>query len=165
MGSVPQGIHSAICIGVIDIGTHASYNGMKRKVTLLWEIHINNQVKPFSREYPYSLDKHAELRLHLESWRGKPFTEEELSKFKLSNIIGVPCKLEIRKNIKDLKQVENIYRFPKEEEIPISDGKHIYLNLKDETTYSALDCIPNYILKKIKLSPEYKLLRSDSDYE
>lgn len=111
MGSVPQGIHNAICIGVIDMGTQKSFqNKEQKKVALLWEIHVNNQIKNFSREYTFSYYKNAALRLHLESWRGRPFTKDELSKFKLRNIIGVPCKLEIRKNSKNLKQVENIYR-------------------------------------------------------
>lgn len=157
MGSVPQGIHSAICIGVIDMGTQNAFYKKHRKVALLWEIHVNNQIKFFSREYTFSYNKKTILRLHLESWRGRTFTKDELAKFELHNILGVPCKLEIRKNIKGLKQVENIYRFPKDEEAPLSQTEYIYFDITDEKTYQALSAIPEYIQVKIKQSPEYKL--------
>lgn len=157
MGSIPQGIHSAICIGVIDMGTQKTIYGYQKKTALLWEIHVNNQVKLFSREYTLSHHENATLRLHLESWRGKPFTKDELSNFKLCNVLGVPCKLEIRKNSKGLKQVENIYRFPKNEEVPISEAEHIYFDIADEKTYNALNYVPKYLLIRIKQAPEYQL--------
>ena len=84
------------------------------------------------------------------------FTKDELSKFKLRNILGVPCKLEISKNAKGLKQVENVYRFPQKEEAPLSQTEYIYFDISDENTYSALTNIPAYIVTKIKQSPEYK---------
>lgn len=112
MSSLSQGIHNAVCIGVIFTGKHQSFNRPLPKVTILWEITENEKIKTFSRDYTYSYYEKAELRLHLESWRGRPFTATELSKFKLRNILGVPCKLEIAKNNKNYKQVENVYRFP-----------------------------------------------------
>lgn len=108
MSSLSQGIHNAVCIGVIFTGKHQSFNRPLPKVTILWEITENEKIKTFSRDYTYSYYEKAELRLHLESWRGRPFTATELSKFKLRNILGVPCKLEIAKNNKNYKQVENV---------------------------------------------------------
>lgn len=155
MGSVSQGIHNALCIGIIDMGTQNSIYGVSHKVALLWELYTNDQVKVFSREYTLSYYKSATLRLHLESWRGKPFTNDELSKFKLCNVLGVPCKVEIRKNQNGAKQVENIYPFPKDEKKPISKTKYILYNISDEKTYSALEYIPTYLLARIKQAPEY----------
>ena len=100
MSSLSQGIHNAVCIGIIFTGKHQSFNRPLPKVTILWEITENEKIKTFSRDYTYSYYEKAELRLHLESWRGRPFTATELSKFKLRNILGVPCKLEIAKNNK-----------------------------------------------------------------
>lgn len=103
MSSLSQGIHNAVCIGIIFTGKHQSFNRPLPKVTILWEITENEKIKTFSRDYTYSYYEKAELRLHLESWRGRPFTATELSKFKLRNILGVPCKLEIAKNNKKLQ--------------------------------------------------------------
>lgn len=157
MGSIPQGIHNAVCIGVIDMGTQKSIYSSNRKIALLWEIYINSQEKTFSREYTFSFHKDAMLRLHLESWRGRPFTDTELADFNIKNIIGVPCKIEIRKNSKGLKQVQNVSRLPKNESIPIPKGKCIFFDMNDKKTYSALEFIPPYLMKRIKETPEYKL--------
>lgn len=160
MGSLPQGIHNAVCIGIIVIGTNKDKFGTRKKVVLLWEIHINNQIKTISREYTFSYDERATLRKHLESWRGGAFTEEKISKFRLRNILGVPCRLEIRKN-DGKKYVENILPFPKDAEKPSSDTKYIYFDVADEKTYSDLKNVPIYLMDKIKQSPEYKLSELD----
>lgn len=156
MSSLSLGIHNAVCVGVIFIGKHKSFNGLHQKVTILWEITENEKSKTFSRDYTYSYYNNSCLRAHLESWRGRPFTNDELSKFKLRNILGVPCKLEIAKNNKNYKQVENVYRFPASEKEPDRKSELIYFDISDETTYSAIPNIPYYILEKIKNSPEYK---------
>ena len=156
MSSLSQGIHNAVCIGVIFTGKHQSFNRPLPKVTILWEITENEKIKTFSRDYTYSYYEKAELRLHLESWRGRPFTATELSKFKLRNILGVPCKLEIAKNNKNYKQVENVYRFPAKEQAPKRKSELIYFDISDKTTYSEIPNIPSYIVEKIKNSPDYK---------
>ena len=144
MSSLSQGIHNAVCIGIIFTGKHQSFNRPLPKVTILWEITENEKIKTFSRDYTYSYYEKAELRLHLESWRGRPFTATELSKFKLRNILGVPCKL------------ENVYRFPAKEQAPKRKSELIYFDISDKTTYSEIPNIPYYIVEKIKNSPEYK---------
>lgn len=155
MSSLPLGIHNAVCVGVVYIGTQKSIYGCSNKVVLIWEVFVNNQIKIQTREYTDSLKEGANLRLHLESWRGRPFTKDELSDFKLRNVLGVPCKLEIRKNSKEAKQVEKIYRFPKNEEVPISKTEYIFFDVDDKATYDVLDRIPPYIIKRIMQSPEY----------
>ncbi len=155
MSSLPQGIHSATCIGVIDIGTQKSMYNFSKKVVLLWEVYVNNKVKIFSREYIWSYHEKSTLRLHLESWRGGSFTKNELSNFELCNVLGIPCKLEIRKNNKGLKCVTNIYRFPKNEDVPILKSKLILFDLNNDKTYASLDYVPTYIIEKVKQSPEY----------
>ena len=56
----------------------------------------------------------------------------------------------------DLKQVENVYRFPAKEQAPKRRSELIYFDISDKTTYSAIPNIPYYIIEKIKKSPEYK---------
>ena len=139
------------------MGTLKDIYGSHKKVAILWEAFLNDgRKRPFSREYTYSFHENAVLRSHLESWRGRAFTKDELSKFQLRNIIGVPCILEIRKNSKMIKQVDNIYNYPKNKVIPTSETEPIIFDIEDEKTYSDVSRIPGYLFKRIKQTPEYK---------
>lgn len=102
---VPAGVHQAVCYGVIDLGTQDPGNPQyraARKVMICWElphetISTEDGPKPriISSEYTMSIGKKATLRGILESWRGRPFTNDELGGFDLKNIIGANCLLNI----------------------------------------------------------------------
>lgn len=99
----PAGTHVACCYQVIDVGTHSGeFAGKKRTrrmVRIVFEVseEIMESGKPFSlgKSYTLSLNKKSILRAHLESWRGKPFSEQELMGFDVSKLIGVPCLLTV----------------------------------------------------------------------
>lgn len=97
----PQGTHIAVCCQVIDLGTQFSkfYGKEQHKVMVGWELpeEKNDDGAPWLvwRRYTLSLGENATLRAHLESWRGRVFTQEELQGFDLSKIIGVGCMLNI----------------------------------------------------------------------
>lgn len=102
---VPAGVHQSVCYSIIDLGTQPSNNPQfspTHKVQVGWEIpgeiiQTEEGPKPrvISKEYTLSLGKKANLRAALESWRGRPFTEEELLGFDLSKLIGVNCLLNV----------------------------------------------------------------------
>lgn len=110
-----------------------------------------------SREYKNSFDQGEPLRSHLESWRGKPFTEAELADFKLCKILGVPCKIEIRKK-SEQKYVGGVYRFPRTEETPKSDTEYIFLILMMKRRTQNLNRAPKYLIQRIRQTPEAKVL-------
>ena len=101
-----EGVVKAVCSAVWDIGLQkGQWQGetlMQYKVVLRFELdEVMKQGKfagkrfclnPF---YTKSLGKKANLRHILESWRGKPFTAEELAKFNLSKLIGANCLVNI----------------------------------------------------------------------
>lgn len=104
----PAGTHVARCVRVIDLGTQKSDGqyGVKiqPKVMLTWELptelHVfreENGEEPFvvSREYTLNLGDKSNLRKDLESWRGRPFTEEELDGFDVSKLLNAACMLNI----------------------------------------------------------------------
>ena len=98
----PAGSHIATCVDVVDLGIVKSTFGGKtkaqHKVNVIWEIgEKRDDGKPFMprKRYTLSLHEKASLRKDLESWRGRPFTEDELSGFDLENLIGVPCMLSV----------------------------------------------------------------------
>ena len=99
---VPAGTYAACCIRVIDLGTQVSaYNGKaQRKVLFTWEIpevEVETDDGPMpaliSNRYTASLHEKATLRAVLQSWRGKPFTKEELDGYDLKKIVGATSLL------------------------------------------------------------------------
>jgi hypothetical protein len=53
--------------------------------------------KPLSirKKFTASIHERATLRLFLERWRGRPFTDGEKAHFETETLIGVPCQLNI----------------------------------------------------------------------
>lgn len=98
----PQGLHRAVCVDVLDTWTEERPQefggGLVEKTRIVWEIDERMaDGRPFlvSQFYTASLHEKAKLRQHLESWRGRVFSEEELNGFDLENILGVPCQLQV----------------------------------------------------------------------
>lgn len=100
----PVGTHIARCTGCVALGTqHSEMFADSNKIMLIWELpHERIQTKDgadmpmtISKEYTLSLNKKATLRKHLDTWRGKAFTEEELAGFDVAKVAGAPCQLSI----------------------------------------------------------------------
>jgi len=95
----------ATCIRIIDIGTQErEYQGKtsyRRQSLIIWEIdgQVDDQGQPItiSKAYTASLGDKANLRKDLESWRGRPFTSDELAGFDVKNLLGKPCLLNLIK--------------------------------------------------------------------
>jgi len=106
---VPAGAHTAICNMVVDVGLQQTGFGAKHKVyfrfelpgeRVEWEKDGEKHEGPMSigNFYTVSLSQKANLRSFLESWRGKPFTKDELAGFDLFNVLGAPCILNVVHN-------------------------------------------------------------------
>ncbi len=98
----PEGMHHAVCVAVIDIGTHINnFGNEQQKMVLMWEIpalpNPDNDNKPFtvSKRYTNSLSEKAHLLKDLTTWRGTAFTAEQMAKFDVSKVLGQPCMLQI----------------------------------------------------------------------
>jgi hypothetical protein len=99
---IPAGTHQAVCYRIWDLGTQESQWGKKRQIRIAWElpeqrmeIDGDDLPKTMSRPFTNSLHPKSILRPFLEGWRGKQFTQKELSGFDLNNIIGVNCMLQV----------------------------------------------------------------------
>lgn len=105
---IPEGTHQAVCYSVHDIGYHDNNFGqVQHRVIITWEVNETIKTKGeyenkrfvISNRYTLSLNEKATLRKHLESWRGKKFTEGEISKgFDIEKLVGVNCMLSIVHN-------------------------------------------------------------------
>lgn len=113
----PAGVHSAVCVAVIDLGTQETeFEGKARltpQVMLRWEIDERmSDGKRFlvSRRYTKSMHEKAGLRKALEAWRGKPFVDADFKPggFEMSKLLGAGCQIQIVHTGKDGKTFANI---------------------------------------------------------
>lgn len=99
----PEGLHQAVCVDVVDLGLVETKWGMKPKVRIVWQI---NEEEPGTGKrfvvmstYTLSLSEKAILRHHLEAWRGRKFTQQELEGFDLEKLLGVNCQVQLVHNV------------------------------------------------------------------
>lgn len=110
----PAGTHLARCVQLIDLGTQYSeyYKKSAHKVLIGWELPTEmDGDRPFLvwKRYTCSLSTKSHLFRDLESWRGRPFTKEELDGFKLKGVVGVPCMLTVVHNERQNDQGTKTY--------------------------------------------------------
>lgn len=163
----PAGTFAARCIQVVDLGTQSTPFGESHKVRISWELPTETAVfdekkgqQPFmlSKDYALSLYEKANLRHDLESWRGKAFTEEQLSGFDIASLLGVPCLLSVlHKPSKDNKTYANvsaISALPKGMTVPAQINPSVQYNVSEgrSDTFNAL---PGWLQKKIESSFEF----------
>ncbi len=152
---IPAGTHLAICYLLVDLGQQQTNFGIKHQIMLGWELsnELMEDGRPFAitNTYTLSLNEKANLRKHLESWRGAAFTEEEAEGFDVSNILGAHCMLSVIHNSKDNKTYSNISAISatvKGMEVPQRVNDMVAYDI-DEPNDLAFKKLPEWIQKKI----------------
>lgn len=103
---VPPGTHYAVCTRVLNLGDQTTKFGSTPKhfigfdvpaIRVEWEKDgVKHEGPAFiGSRYTSSLSPKAILRQHLEAWRGRAFTEEQLAGFDLFSLLGVPAMLSV----------------------------------------------------------------------
>lgn len=175
---IPTGMYQARCVKLIEIGTCTEnvMGSIKQlaKVNFSWEIPSLTKVfdeakgpQPLmlSKEFTVSMGTKANLRKALESWRGKPFTDEEASGFDITVLLGKPCLLNVTHK-PSAKDPSNVY-----EEIsaitPPMAGMTILpqVNPSIELSYDKWDeklfeALPDFIKTKMRATPEYQAMKN-----
>jgi hypothetical protein len=98
----PEGLHQAACVDVVDLGLKDTPWGQKPKIRLWWQIEARDEDgKRFAvaKDYTASLSTKANLTRDLESWRGRPFTEQELEGFDVESCLGANCQVQVAHNL------------------------------------------------------------------
>lgn len=146
---------------------------LARKIILLFELPTElhtfreeNGPEPFSvsREFGLFLSEKAHLRPFLEGWRGRPFTPEDLAKFDVMVLAGQPCFINIIHNQKGEKVYANIasvMKLPKSMVCPPGFNPVVTLSLNEDFSLDTFKALPEWIRKKIEVSPEYKSVLND----
>jgi hypothetical protein len=103
------GAHSAVCCDVVDLG-QVKNNWLPgpetvHKIKIVWQVDETDPEtgKPITTSRSYTLSQHPQssLRKDLESWRGRPFTKEELRNFDIESLVGARCLLTVVHNTCD----------------------------------------------------------------
>lgn len=157
---------AAVCVRIIDLGTHdiTGKYGTKKKhqVRISWEIDEKmKDGKPFlvSKTYTKTLHEKGMLRPDLESWRGKAFTQEELEAFDDKKILGKPCLLNLVENGEYIN-IKAISPLPKGMSAPSPVGTPFTFSLAaEEFDQKIFDSLSETTKAKITLSPEYQALK------
>lgn len=116
------GTVQAVCCAIWDLGlqktTYMGDEKIQHKVVIAWEItekinapesEFNGKPYMLSKKYTMSLSEKANLRKDLESWRGLPFTADELKNgFDLTKLYGANCYLGI-KHVPDQRDPDKVY--------------------------------------------------------
>jgi len=170
-----EALHEGICYGIVDIGTQYSqrYNKAVHKVVFLFELpgervqfekegvklDIPMQINNF---YTLSLGKKSLLRAHLEGWRGKAFTEQELENFDISKVIGAACQLQIIHQKEDDKTYANIKYIIKSINSGVSmENQRVYYSMQE--SQDVPENVPEWLVKKIKMSEEWRDIATDQN--
>lgn len=165
----PAGNHVARCYQVVDLGTQeGEFQGKPnsaRKVSIRWELcnefmsDGDNAGKPFSvgKIYTASLNEKATLRHHLESWRGRAFTQEELMGFDSSKLLGVACMVNVGMSENNKAKVLSVAALPKGMQAPPMVNQPVKFEL-DNFNGQVFESLSKWLKGEIVKSPEYKKL-------
>jgi hypothetical protein len=176
----PRGMHLARCYRIVDLGTQKSeYMGQVKylhKIMISWEIHgMDENGKPLRmsdgrpygifKNYTLSWSEKSNLRLDLQSWRGRPFLPEEMRRFDLKNILGAWCMLNViertGQNGKEYSNIDGITPVPsviKHSGLPEGVNALEIFNLS-EPDMQMFDKFHEGLKKKIMASPEWGKLQ------
>lgn len=169
----PAGSHVARCYSMIQIGTvESEYLGEKKtlhKVMIDFELPLETAVfregepeKPFviSKEYTLSFHEKSTLRSHLQSWRGKAFTDEEAAKFDITKLVGATCMLNVvhkasADGTKTYANIASISPIPKGLTCPeqVNPTRILAYDSWNQDVFMSL---PEWLADKISATPEYK---------
>lgn len=169
---VPAGSHAARCFRMIHLG-HIPDDGQfnkgypVNKVILYFE--IPNEMRVFSeergeepmsisKEYTVSLGEKSNLRGDLESWRGKTFTTDQLAGFDITDVISVPCLINVIH--KTSKSTGNPYHYiagisPMPKGMTCPDQINPSFIFDFDQNFNNLELLHEYFQDKIKSSVEY----------
>ena len=173
---VSPGMHLARCYRIVDMGTQTTeFAGQTKhlhKVMLQFEVHgededgkplVTTKGEPMSisKNFTLSLAEKATLRKDLETWRGRPFTENERAGFQLENLLGVWAMISIIKAMgkdnKEYTNIANINSVPKAMKANLPEGYNkcagFYIDKPDMALFETFS---DNLQAKIAKSPEWQ---------
>lgn len=175
------GTYPAVCVGIVDLGEQYSeaFKKYGEKLLAIWEIpsqtiEIDGEQKPrwLSRDFTASLHEKSNLYQTLVSWRGRAFTDEELSedengflRFSVAEMLGTGCLLQVIVEEKEggsYNRITSVVALPAGMSAPAPQNPMLSFDMDawDQQTFEAL---PEWIQNRIKKSTQYQKLHAPAD--
>lgn len=161
----PAGPVAARCCRLVDLGSQkGEFQGkatLKRKLLVSWELaELRADGTPFqiSRRFTLSLDEKASLRQFLQAWRGRPFSDEELSGFDLRKLLSAPAMLNIghtNRNGKDYANILSVSPLPKGMSAPDLAAAPVTFDIDAANAPDLLETLSENLQATIAASPEW----------
>lgn len=170
---VEEGTYVAVCCNLIDIGDHYSeqYDKTQHKCLINFELFDAGTVtvddrevnRTLSNRYTMSFSNKSTLRKDLRAWRGREFTDEELKRFDLKNILGAYCQLGIihktGNNGNTYANIASIMALPKSFPKPEQTNTMLYWDFEEsEIGDSCWQQLPEWVRKVIEDSETYQFI-------
>jgi hypothetical protein len=169
---IPAGSHVARCYSMVHLGTaEEEIQGQKKirnVVRITWE--LPEELREFkegdpmlpmvcSKEYTLSMFSKASLRIDLEGWRGKGFSDEDAKAFEITKLLGKPCMISVIHKTSaggnDYAVINSISTMPKSMKCPDQINETFEWNFDDQYSDHLLEEFPDFIKDRIKISNEY----------
>lgn len=161
---IEGGTYTAVCHMLVDLGTQTGKFGDKRKLVIGFQLldvlgtrkDGTTFRRTVSRKYGANLNEKGQLRPMLEAWRGRKFTEEELAKFDLRDILGKPALVNVTVEDKGFNGIGGV--------VPVPKGMAANFTIEGDVAYYSMEdngldipqSIPEWCANLIKESTEYK---------
>lgn len=162
----------------MDLGEQYSekFKNYSDKVLVIWEIPsqtvtVDGEEKPrwLSKDYSASLNEKSNLYKTLVSWRGKAFTEQELSEdgdgFDMKSMLGAGCLIQVIVEEKEngpYNQITSVIGFPVGMDAPKSQTELMAFDM-DAWDNALLEKLPEWIQERIKKSTQYQKIHTPTD--
>tara|TARA_R100001510_G_scaffold55612_1_gene59826 strand:+ start:5743 stop:6321 length:579 start_codon:yes stop_codon:yes gene_type:complete len=169
--TIEAGLYPAVCYGLIDIGTQENeYQGKVNyqrkailKFELLDEFSEDDKRIVLSQIYNMSLNEMSKFRKHLKGWRGRDFTDEELSNFEPKKVLGSNVILNVTINDKGRAIIDSMARYKDDTQESQREQEYFTLDGFNETLLP--DYISEGIANIIHRSKEWKALEQGGNVE
>lgn len=168
----PAGSHVARCYKMIHFGhIPEMYMGeLKIQNKMRIDFELPHEMRMFdekeqplsmSKDYTVSLSESSNLRKDLESWRGKVFTQDELSGFDVTAVIGASCMINVIHKVsktsgKQYAIIASISPIPKGTECPDAINPTFIWDYEENFDEGILENLHDWFKNQIKSSEEYK---------
>lgn len=177
---VPAGLHPFVLYGCYHVGVIPSKGGFDAKDTVILAFELP-EVEPLkykeedgtmtlkprimSKRFNLSFHEKSTLRLQLESWRGRAFTDEEMKSFELQKLLGASGQLQVMHQNREGKtyaSVTNLLPAPKGTKYKGTLAQQLFsIHALDHAEELNQFNLPEWIEDLIKSSEDYQdLVRS-----
>lgn len=154
-----EGDYNAVCDAIVAVGPvlNTRYNNVSNKVWIHFETDQKTQdgaPKGIWMQQTQSIGSKANLGKLLTQWRGRPFTPEELQKFELTKILGVPAYLTITNNTANNGNTYANIAMIRPARVQMKASAEPWVFDVDDPAKTNWDKVPEFIQKQINESQE-----------